>query len=518
MTGLSLSDVTNVTVQMSPTAASERNFSSLLILGDSNVIDIAERLRLYASGDEVASDFGSSAPEYAAASLFFAQSPTPAQCYVGRWASSATSGMLRGAVLTSAQQAMSNFTSITNGGLSILIDGTRYTPTGMNFSGQTNLNGVAAIVQAALSNLVTVRWDALNFRMVLQSASTGTKSSVSYATSPTAATPSVAQNPAVEAASVTTLVVIGGGNATDISGLLGLTAASGARIIAGSDGETLLAAVRLLADMSTDWYGLQVASSVLPVNSDYLAVASYIEAASVSRIFGITTQDPATLDSGTSSDLASVLQAGEFKRTFDQYSSNEFASASIFGRAFTVDFDGTNTTITLKFKQEPNVSPETLTETQSATLTSKHCNVFVRYNNNTAILQQGVMANGYFLDEVYALDWLQNDLQTNVYDELYLTGKVPQTDAGINRLVSIISGRLEQAVVNGLLAPGVWNGPPIGAINTGDTLSKGYYVYAAPIASQSQADREARKAPLIQAALKLAGAVHDADVVVTVNR
>jgi len=43
-------------------------------------------------------------------------------------------------------------------------------------------------------------------------------------------------------------------------------------------------------------------------------------------------------------------------------------------------------------------------------------------------------------------------------------------------------------------------------------------VYAAPVESQSQADREARKAPVIQIAVKLAGAVHFVDVIVNVNR
>jgi hypothetical protein len=69
-----------------------------------------------------------------------------------------------------------------------------------------------------------------------------------------------------------------------------------------------------------------------------------------------------------------------------------------------------------------------------------------------------------------------------------------------------------------MVAPGVWTGPPVGAISTGDTLSKGYYLYAPPIATQSDTDRAARKAPVIQAAIKLAGAIHFVNVLVNVNR
>ncbi|MFX5157774.1 DUF3383 family protein, partial [Acinetobacter baumannii] len=67
-------------------------------------------------------------------------------------------------------------------------------------------------------------------------------------------------------------------------------------------------------------------------------------------------------------------------------------------------------------------------------------------------------------------------------------------------------------------APGVWNSAGFGALKQGDTLAKGYYVYAPAIATQSQADREARKAVPFQVAAKEAGAIHTVDVLVTVNR
>lgn len=135
------------------------------------------------------------------------------------------------------------------------------------------------------------------------------------------------------------------------------------------------------------------------------------------------------------------------------------------------------------------------------------------------ILQQGVMANGDFFDERHGLDWLQNYVQTNLYNLLYTsTTKVPQTEAGITRLLSSVEKSLDQAVQNGLIAPGVWNGGDLGQLSSGDTLPKGYYVYAQPLDEQAQSEREARKAPVIQAAIKLAGAVHYADVQINVVR
>ena len=287
----------------------------------------------------------------------------------------------------------------------------------------------------------------------------------------------------------------------------------------GGSTETLLEAVTAVLKY-TNWYGLGVADDDTITDADWLGVAAAIQAASLSRILGITTADPATLSAGTDTDLASKLKAANYGRTFIQYSSsNPYAALSAFGRAFTVNFNGSNTTLTLKFKQEPGVTYETLKVDQAAALDTKNCNVFVYYQNDTAILQQGVMSNGDFFDERHGLDWLQNYVQTNLYNLLYTsTTKIPQTDAGVTRLIANVEQSMDQAVINNLVAAGIWNGGPIGQLQSGDMLTKGYYVYGQPLAQQAQADREARKAPPIQVACKLAGAVHYADVQINVVR
>lgn len=283
--------------------------------------------------------------------------------------------------------------------------------------------------------------------------------------------------------------------------------------------ETLLQAVNAVLNY-TSWYGLGVADDEEIDDADWLSVAAAIEASSLSRILAITTQDPEAINTTSTTDLAYKLKAAKYGRTFVQYStSSKYAALSAFGRAFTVNFNGSNTTITLKFKQEPGITYETLDLSQAKALDTKNCNVYVYYENDTAILQQGVMSSGDFFDERHGLDWLQNYVQTNLYNLLYTsTTKVPQTDAGVTRLLSNVEKSMDQSVTNGLVAAGVWNGGPIGQLDSGDTLTKGYYVYAQPISEQAQADREARKAPVIQVACKLAGAVHFADVQINVVR
>ena len=184
------------------------------------------------------------------------------------------------------------------------------------------------------------------------------------------------------------------------------------------------------------------------------------------------------------------------------------AIASIFGRAFSTNFEGSNTTITLKFKREPLVLPEFLTTTQANTLMAKRCNVYIGYNNDTSIYQEGVMSGPAYFDEIHGLDWLANRIQNDLWNLLYQSPKVPQTDSGIHGMLTRCESSLNQGVTNGLIAPGVWNAPGFGILYDGAYLEKGWYSYADSVDNQSQWIREQRIAPLIQIAVKMAGAVH----------
>lgn len=375
---LPVSRVVSVDVLLSPKAAATRNFGSMLILGDSNVIPASERIRTYSSISEVMEDFATTTPEYLACVAFFSQSPKPKTVQIGRWTASA---------------------------------------------------------------------------------------------------------------------------------------------------ETLLDAVKACLEFNS-WYGLFVAADRAPEGSERVTVADceaisqLIEAAKPSRIIAWNTQDEDELSSESTSTLGYRMHKLNLSRTLVAYSStSKYAAASILGRMSTVNFEGNNTCITLKFKQLPGLAAEGLTTTKANVLSANCVNVFAAYDNDTSILQEGVMSNGYFIDEIHGLDWLQNRVETDLWNLLYTSGtKVGQDEPGMNRLVATVSRSLEQGVTNGLVAPGVWNGDGFGALEPGATLPTGFYVYIQPLDEQAQSDREARKAPPIQCAIKLRGAVHFADVTITVNR
>ena len=297
-----------------------------------------------------------------------------------------------------------------------------------------------------------------------------------------------------------------------------LSTSSGAYAVAGIAAETAVSAATLFdQNYGQGWYALTITGAV---DADHLAVAAYIEAANNKHIYGVTTNEAGVLVSTDTTNIAYQLKGLGYKRTVVQYSSsNSYAVCSLLARILTTNYNANNTVITLMYKQEPGIVAETLNSNQIAALEGFNCNVFVAYNNNTAIIEPGVVANGTFLDIITGTDWLALDIQTSLYNLLYTsTTKIPQTDAGNHLLVTTVEQVCAQGVVNGLLGPGVWNSGGFGALNQGDFLAKGFYVYAPPISTQAPADRAARKSVPIQVAAKLAGAIHSIDVLINVNQ
>lgn len=486
---LSVGRLVRVSVNLQPLAAARRGFGTLLIAGTSGVIDVGERLRTYATLDGVAADFGTVADEYKAAALYFGQVPRPNTLMIGRWANTAQSGFVRGGVLTAAEQTLSNFTVVTTGSMLVTVDGVLKTLTGINLSTAGNLNAVATLLTTALAGAAIVTWDGQRFKIT--STTTGATSTVTYGSNHT--------------------------SGINLAPLLKVSSTTASPPVAGALAEQPVDAAAKFIDQSGAWYGLMFSAVI--TDPQHLAVSELIEGADLSRLYGVGSTSTQLLDATVTNDIGSQMKALDRRRTFVNYSPNPQSPAATFGRAFSVNFSANRSTITLMYKQMPGVVPELLTETQALALKAKRVNVYAAYQNDTAIYQYGVMSGQAYFDEIHGLDWFKDALQTSLYNLLYQSKtKVPQTDAGMNQIVTKAAATCNEAVNNGLVAPGQWNADGFGQIEMGDYLKSGYYIFAPPMALQDQSVREQRIAPPMQIALKLAGAIHEIDAIVDVNR
>lgn len=491
--GLPTSRLVSVQVVMTTPGVTAETVNSCMVLGTSPVIDAVERMRGYADIDEVAQDFESASDEYQSAALWFAQAPRPLSLFIGRWVDAAAAGANVGGVVPPANRVIDAWNAIADGSFSVAIDGGAASEiTGLDFSGALNLNGVAAVIQTALPAGVTMVWNAAQEHFVMTSATTGATSSVSYLSA--AAT------------------------GTDISGLLQMGATGGGYLVAGQAAESALSALTMIDDMySGQFYGVVCPAASA---SDHEDLALYCEAADPPHYYGATTGDPATLNPLLDTDLASLLMDLGFNRSAVQFSfSSKYAIMSYLARILTTQWSGQNTTITLMYKQQPGVKPEQLTSGQADTLKAKNCNVYVGYSNGANIIEYGTSASGQFTDTIIGADAYALDLQAALFNVMYTTPtKVPQTDPGAGLLVTAAARISARYVANRWLAPGTWNAPGFGTLSEGDLLNLGYYIYMPSMLTQDEADRAARRAPLMQIAAKTAGAIHTASILVYVNQ
>ena len=233
---------------------------------------------------------------------------------------------------------------------------------------------------------------------------------------------------------------------------------------------------------------------------------------------------PSKTYADVSADFTPIKAAKDYNTrciyTSDQTTGAELLFAAAYaGRGFSVDFTGSRTAITMNLKQLTTIDPdEGITQTIYEALATAGVDAYVDYAGVPSIVSNG--ANKFF-DEIYNLTWLVCQLKVVGFNALALVGtKIPQTEPGMSLLKSAYRSVCEQALNNGYVAPGAWNssewfGNQNDMIN--NILERGYYIYSGPVNLQAAADRAARKAPLVQIAIKEAGAIHSTSIIVNVQ-
>ena len=189
------------------------------------------------------------------------------------------------------------------------------------------------------------------------------------------------------------------------------------------------------------------------------------------------------------------------------------------GRAMSTNFEGSNTTQTMALKQIANViGDETVDSTVYGKAQTYGVDVYPNIAGRASLQSFGA---NWFFDDIYNLGWFIAALEVAGFNALATTStKLPQTEAGMDFLKGAYRKVCQQAVTNRFAAPGAWNsadtfGNPEDFIR--NIAEEGFYIYSAPISSQSAAVRATRAAPLVQVALKFAGALHTSSVIVNIN-
>ena len=193
--------------------------------------------------------------------------------------------------------------------------------------------------------------------------------------------------------------------------------------------------------------------------------------------------------------------------------------ASYASKAMSTIFEASLTTQTMHLKPLAGVLPDpVMTETLLSKCKLAGVDSYISIEGVACVFSTG--ANGFF-DEVFNELWFVNAIQTAGFNYLRQTNtKIPQTENGMTGLKNAYAQVCVRGVNNGFIGAGSWTSSD--TFGNPDLFKRnietsGFYVYSMPVAQQTKAYREARKAPLVQIAVKTAGAIHSTNVMIYVN-
>ena len=468
MSTLPLKPVVDVYYNLDAISTVRQGFNLGAIVGSSNIISQTTRGVTFNSVDEMLEyGFTNADPEVKAAQVYFSAESNPHQLYVGRW-------------VESSSYATRYYNGAISNGNIVTIGSTSYT-VGDGTNDTTTLADLATAATTAGATTATYTETTL---YILFTAST------------------------IGSEGVPTALTVAKGTGSTVGEVI---------YEAGEDAETFLEAIQAMKEANNNWYAF-AALDILPVTT-IKEVAAYVESTSANNpiTYFAHTNDSNVLN-GYASNLFEELKSSKYSRTIGTATTKAYTHVGIMGYAMGQTRTTANSSYTLALKQVPGTLPDTFTSTQVTAIESNYGNVYINRGSYYDIYERGTVFSGAYYDEIIQLDKVVNDIQLSVMDLLYSNPKIAQTEAGLALILTTIETACRQAVKVGFVAPGQWNGGNILNLENGTYLPNGYLIQAESFENQSQADRDARKAPNIYVALKLAGAIQSVVVQIDVNR
>jgi len=401
-----------------------------------------ERVRTYKKLSSVAADFAvTTSPEYLAAQAYFSQNPRPKQLKIGRCALPPTQVY----VLTPVAADTTDYVLVVSG------EGVTTTTVTVTSDASATVAEICALLETAINGVTGMNATAVDgtTEVTITADTAGNWFSLAP------------KNPALLAVSQTH---VDPGVATD------------------------LAAIQT---EDAEWYGLLTNYNSKPM---VLAADAWIQ--SNKKIYQVATNESLAVTGAVgSADTGDAIKTLVRARTQASYHWNpaEFMSAAWMGRLFALDVNADPA-----FKILTGVTVQALTDTQRANLIAKNMS-FVETVATKNVPFDGKTGDGDYLNVQRGLDWLDDDMKKEVFENLIAPDVFPFTDAGGQALASAMEASLDRGIQKGVLAADP--APTVVVPLVADILA---------------ADKDARTFTGLEFTATKLGAVHKANIVGTV--
>lgn len=367
--------------------------------------------------------FGMASDEYKFASKYFS--------YVSRKGTMAqkisfaphntanTSARLFGAVKSAS---LSDFTTLTNADVTFVADSTTFALTGLDFSSETSLNGVATVIQTALDTVsddkVDFAYNATLGRFEASTVATGADHEISYATG-----------------SLAELLGMNEGN-------------TGAILSESAVATTGLQALKDSAELSNNFYSFTFLTSV---SGEETAIAEWVEAQNIRYMWslGVTTANASTMS-------ASLLEYDGVGLTLDV--NNEKAEFLPMAVAAAINFDDANASVDFMYQQASGITPSVSSQTDADAYDAIRVNYYgstQQAGNLISFYQNGVLTGDITSMGVYVNEaWLKDAITTNLLNLRLSLDSLPANETGLGYVKLSIQEIIEKALFNGVISVG----------------------------------------------------------------
>ncbi|WP_048996430.1 DUF3383 domain-containing protein [Burkholderia multivorans] len=396
----------------------------------------------FSSASAVASFFGATSTEAQLASWYFSgfdnSTQKPGSLLFAQYPTAPVSAYLRGGSL--ASMTLSELQALT-GTLSITVDGTAETSGTINLSTATSFSDAASKIQAGFTSPnFTVSYNSQLSAFVITSDTTGTSSSVGYA------------------------------SGTLASGL-NLTQATGAILSQGAIAATPASALNSITAITQNWASFMTAFE--PLIADKIAFGEWTAAQNNRYVYVCWDTDPNAVVSGNTTSFGAQVKALSLSGSVPISGDPAYAAslgvtlqslvqpiaAFVLGSIASIDFTRTNGRITFAFKSQSGLSASVADQTVADTLIANGYNFYGAYataNQGFTFFYPGSVGGKFeWLDEYVNQIWMNSQLQLAMMTLLTNVTSIPYNAAGYALIEAACADPINAAVNFGAIRAGV---------------------------------------------------------------
>lgn len=490
---ININNFINVSIAATPTSITTRNVCVIAIFTKEKANVPIDQYIIYKDSELAANDFGINSNTYKMINAIFSQSPNilTGNGYVIVFQTSDVIVAATSGYTTCKNILYKNFKTISNGSIDVKIDDSEVVSyTGLNFTNIKNINDLINILKENITTcnitvdsdnniIFTSKTSGINSKVLLSSNNTGTD--------------------------LTTTDLLNIDNAEFING------------------EEAYEGSERLQDIFTrtqqiSYYGCCI-PAFDPTDEEIEATANIAQSTDSLLVIVKNNINYLTKES----NIFYKIQQSGLNHTRCLYYNGETDKLVFIGAYVSsymaVNYNGSNTVKNLHAKELTGVLPdESIGETELFNCQSIGLDCYPSVGGLGAVYCSG--SNEWF-DTVIGLIWLKLQIEEQGFTSLRnVPTKIAQTEQGVSILYNVYAKVLNQAVNNGLITNNEWTLPYTFGnqeLMLDNIRNYGYYIYFTPINQQSQTERDQRKAPYCQIAIKLSGAINSSNIVINVN-